>query len=53
MNRVNRLCFEKCVLNYKESDLSVGEKMCVERCVAKYIEVQMKANKKMQQAAQM
>jgi import inner membrane translocase subunit TIM10 len=29
-------CFKKCVGEYRESDLSVGESTCVDRCVHKY-----------------
>ena len=41
-------CFDKCVLNYKESELSSGERVCAERCVVKFVETSKKIGTKMQ-----
>lgn len=36
--RMSQTCFKKCVVTYKEGDLSVGESTCVDRCVGKYMQ---------------
>ena len=41
-------CFDKCVLNYKEGELSSGERICAERCVTKFTATAKKINTKMQ-----
>ncbi|KAJ1624170.1 Tim10/DDP family zinc finger protein [Pavlovales sp. CCMP2436] len=35
-NKMVDQCFTKCVGEYREADLSVGESTCVDRCVHKY-----------------
>jgi len=46
--RMQQQCFDKCVLNYKEGELSSGERVCAERCVNKFIETSKKVGNKMQ-----
>lgn len=40
-------CFDKCVLNYKEGELSSGERVCAERCVNKFIQTAKKIEQKL------
>ena len=35
--RMTEQCFRKCVAQYKEPALSVGEATCTDRCVHKYM----------------
>lgn len=42
------LCYQKCVSQYKEPDMNVGELSCVDRCVAKYMQVHFRVGTKLQ-----
>mmetsp|Transcript_96447 Transcript_96447/g.144337 ORF Transcript_96447/g.144337 Transcript_96447/m.144337 type:complete len:83 (+) Transcript_96447:23-271(+) len=46
--RMQTQCFDKCILNYKEGELSSGERVCAERCVNKFIQTSKKVGAKMQ-----
>mmetsp|Transcript_6123 Transcript_6123/g.9542 ORF Transcript_6123/g.9542 Transcript_6123/m.9542 type:complete len:98 (+) Transcript_6123:46-339(+) len=36
--RLRDSCYRKCIRQYREGDLTVGEGACLERCVAKFME---------------
>lgn len=46
--RMSETCFQKCVAQYNDADLSVGEMSCVDRCVGKYLAVHERVQHKMQ-----
>ncbi len=46
-NRMLKQCFEKCVENFHDNDLSLGESTCIDRCVMKYGECQVKVGETM------
>lgn len=46
------MCFKKCVANYREPDLHVGELACTDRCVGKYMAAQEKVTERMQELQQ-
>mmetsp|Transcript_4644 Transcript_4644/g.11267 ORF Transcript_4644/g.11267 Transcript_4644/m.11267 type:complete len:99 (+) Transcript_4644:10-306(+) len=47
-NRMNDICFRKCVSRFHEEDLGVGEGVCLDRCAAKYFKVNEKFMRRMQ-----
>merc|ERR1712086_523964 len=49
MGRMMDTCFKKCVADFSENDLHVGEMSCLDRCVFKYSNTQTKVIKKLQE----
>lgn len=47
--RMVDVCQQKCIANYNEPDMNVGELSCVDRCVAKYVAVHYKVGERLQQ----
>jgi import inner membrane translocase subunit TIM10 len=37
-DRITQNCSKKCVAQFNENDLNVGEMACVDRCVSKYLQ---------------
>lgn len=38
MIRMGAVCFKKCVVQYNDTELQVGEMTCIDRCVGKYMQ---------------
>merc|ERR1711935_1162564 len=49
MGRMMDTCFKKCVADFSENDLHVGEMSCLDRCVFKYSNTQQTVMKKLQE----
>eukprot|EP00656_Telonema_subtile_P049365 TRINITY_DN6119_c0_g1_i1.p1 TRINITY_DN6119_c0_g1~~TRINITY_DN6119_c0_g1_i1.p1 ORF type:complete len:121 (-),score=40.59 TRINITY_DN6119_c0_g1_i1:418-780(-) len=52
MGRMMESCFKKCVTDFEEGDLHVGEMSCMDRCVFKYSATQEKVVKRLQEFQQ-
>ena len=42
ISRMSATCFKKCVVNYHDGELAVGELACIDRCIGKYLMAQNK-----------
>eukprot|EP00658_Telonema_sp_P-2_P078369 TRINITY_DN731_c0_g1_i1.p1 TRINITY_DN731_c0_g1~~TRINITY_DN731_c0_g1_i1.p1 ORF type:complete len:154 (-),score=66.43 TRINITY_DN731_c0_g1_i1:351-812(-) len=49
VNRMMEQCFKKCVHDFQEGELHVGEMSCLDRCVFKYSATQQKVVKRLQE----